>query len=156
MFSSVVLLTPLFGRHVENWWMRQSCRCKKVSPHNSHLNPGPTVFTASSNLNTFFTFFSGFSFSFNSLSEIDSMSFTSGFEARILLNLGLHTCMELVEEGEGHLGFDMTCLSSGPPSLRPWSPSIGSVPCLFHVYVFSLCVCPVRPLFLKTLHNSGI
>ena len=89
VFSFVVLLTPLLGRHVENWWMRQSCRCKKVSPHNSHLNPGPTVFTASSNLNTFFTFFSGFSFSFNSFSEIDSMSFTSGFEARILLNLGL-------------------------------------------------------------------
>ena len=47
------------------------------------------MFTASSNLNTFFTFFSGFSFILKSLSETVLMICTSDFEAGRFPNLEL-------------------------------------------------------------------
>ena len=91
--------------------MRQSCFSKKVSPQNSHMKPGLIAFTASLNLNTFFTFLTGFSFNFINLSETDSTNFASGSVEITLLNLKhADSCFDGVGGGGGGssgLGHDL-------------------------------------------------
>ena len=157
VFSFVVLRTPLLGRHMDSWWIRQSCRCKKVLPHNSHRNPGPTVFTDSSNLSTFLSFLAGFLLTLTAFLRLIRQylhlalkrKYSSTSDLRIQICMGL-----VVEVGGSHLGLYMTCLSSGRPSLCLWSLSTGSVPCTSRAYVCALGVFPMRPLFSKRPHNS--